>query len=351
MKAPNLLTLAQLVPLYLEGFPDVGWHGARAEYPIRPGGRMCEADNMDYALRDLLATIIAPAPTPGPGMSDAASSPRALAALTVDELRPSDLRAVLQHMVARNLCRNQVNARKGRILRFVRWAVQYEIAHESVITRLAAVTGVKAHYPGVRTTAKITAVDQAIVEATLRVARPELRRAIEVQAITAMRPGELCMMRVCDLRPGRTPDGDPIWTYSPAQHKTAHHGVRRNIPLGPVAQTILREQVSVRFSQGDLLGGPGCGVPRLGDLEDRRRIWSWTSVSGYRVAVAKAAKRAGVEHWHPNQLRHSRITFAAHTVSESVAQAIAGHTDAATTRRHYIDQDNAGATLFAQDFG
>src|SRR5262245_181686 len=58
---------------------------------------------------------------------------------------------------------------------------------------------------------------------------------VELQRLTAMRPGEVTLMRTGDLDvSGR------IWVYTPAAHKMEHTGRSRIIQLGPRAQEVLR---------------------------------------------------------------------------------------------------------------
>ena len=59
-----------------------------------------------------------------------------------------------------------------------------------------------------------------------------------VQLETGMRPGEMVSMRTIDLD-----TTGKVWLYRPAQHKTAHHGHGRIIPIGPRARD--RQAVSL----------------------------------------------------------------------------------------------------------
>ena len=86
-----------------------------------------------------------------------------------------------------------------------------------------------------RETEPVRPVAEAIVNAT----RPFLSRPVEalidLQLLTGARPGELCILRECDLdMSGR------IWVYRPEFHKTTHRGLGREIYLGPKAQEIVK---------------------------------------------------------------------------------------------------------------
>src|SRR5262249_15383779 len=53
-----------------------------------------------------------------------------------------------------------------------------------------------------------------------------------------MRPGELVIMRGCDIDMTGS-----VWLYHPQRHKTAHLGHERVVPIGPRAQGIIRRHL------------------------------------------------------------------------------------------------------------
>ena len=58
---------------------------------------------------------------------------------------------------------------------------------------------------------------------------------IRFQRLTGCRPGEVCILRPCDVD-----TSGEVWAYRPESHKTEHHGRDRVIFLGPKAQDVLR---------------------------------------------------------------------------------------------------------------
>ena len=70
---------------------------------------------------------------------------------------------------------------------------------------------------------------------------------IQLQMVTGMRPTEVCIMRGCDIDTTRE-----IWTYTPASHKTQHHGHRREIYLGPKARQIIEPFLAGRATDAYL---------------------------------------------------------------------------------------------------
>ena len=68
----------------------------------------------------------------------------------------------------------------------------------------------------------------------------QIRAMIELQTLTGMRPGEVCIMRACDVDMSGM-----LWLYTPESHKTEHHGRSREIVLGPKAQATIRQFLTV----------------------------------------------------------------------------------------------------------
>src|SRR4029077_10445827 len=87
----------------------------------------------------------------------------------------------------------------------------------------------------VRESEPVKPVPDAFVDAIKPHVSRQVWAMVELQRLTGMRPGEVCMMRSCDLdTSGR------VWAYTPESHKTEHHGRERRIYLGPKAQEALR---------------------------------------------------------------------------------------------------------------
>ena len=57
---------------------------------------------------------------------------------------------------------------------------------------------------------------------------------IQMQLYCGMRTTEVCIMRPKDINQSTSP-----WIYTPRYHKTQHHGIARQIPIGPKAREIL----------------------------------------------------------------------------------------------------------------
>ena len=65
-------------------------------------------------------------------------------------------------------------------------------------------------------------------------------------------------------------------------------------------------------------------------------------------AIRSAAKKAGVPHWHPNQLRHTAATKLRHEHGLDVAKAILGHRLVETTQAYAEIDDAKAAEIMAR---
>jgi integrase len=162
---------------------------------------------------------------------------------------------------------------------------------------------------------------------------------VAVQRLTGMRPGEVVIMRPCDIdrQSSRT------WIYRPESHKTEHHDIDRVVFLGPRAQEILRPFLDERAPGAYLFS------PREA-MEERRRLLRMQrgtkvqpsqinrrkarpkkspgdrySVASYDRAISAACNRAGIMRWTPNQLRHAKATEIRREAGLDAARAVLGH--------------------------
>jgi integrase len=176
---------------------------------------------------------------------------------------------------------------------------------------------------------------------------------IQLQLLTGMRPGEVVLMRTCDLD-----TSGAIWIYTPRRHKTEHRGRSRLIYLGPRAQEVVRpwlrpnlmeylfspREAMEEFRRGQrrnrktplypsVLARPRKANPKKAPSD---RYTTRT----YHHAIGYGCRRANVASWHPNQLRHNAATRLRRDFGLDVARAVLGHSSAVVTEL-YADLDAA----------
>jgi integrase len=297
--------------------------------------------------------------------------------ISVAEFGPIALKAVRQAMIDADLSRGVVNARVNRIRRVFKWGVENQLVPPAVLQGLQAVTALKRGRSDAREMEAVKPVADAVVEATKQAAPSMLAAMIGLHQLTGMRPGELVVMRTCDID-----TTGAVWSYRPSTHKTEHHGRARVISIGPHAQAILRPYLKTEFEA--FIFNP------QKVMEERRQTWraqrvtpltpsqlnrklklrprrsagtSYTTVT-YARAIAYACDAAfphselaevrrstmtpeqrqelrawQIAHrWAPNQLRHSAATKLRKQFGIEGAQVVLGHSTAAVTEV-YAERD------------
>jgi len=270
----------------------------------------------------------------------------------VAKFGPLALKHVRAKLLEANLCRNSINERIGSIRRIFQWGVSEELVPETVYRALMTVSMLTA---GETSAVDYPPVAEAPLEDVLKtvaVCHKTLGDMIRVQLLSAMRPQEIRLMRSCDID-----RSDDIWIYTPHEHKTQHKNKKRTIPILPESQKILwpylaeneampeaylfspqkavkaiaaekrsNRKTPVQPSQQGRRKGRGKGRP-IGDHYTK---------DAYGTAIERAAKRAGVPPWSPNQLRHTMATAVKNNLDIEAAQHLLGHSSPKTTEI-YLD--------------
>jgi integrase len=275
---------------------------------------------------------------------------------------PLGLKAVRQAMIDSGLSRTTINQRARRIVQVFKWAVSAELVPPGVHQALRSVAGLQRGRSGARESGPIGPVLVEHVEAVLPLLPGPVAAMVRLQLLTGCRVGEVLTMRGCDLT-----SAGPSWEYRPASHKNAWRGQSRVIPLGPKAQAVVRgflkpDPSAYLFSPRDVVGelharrsgrrttkrtpsevarrrgAPGGGH---GVCYDRR---------GYRQAIVRACRKAGVPAWSPLQLRHTTGTAIRAKYGLEAAQTVLGHVKPDTTLI-YAERDTARAHAIAAEVG
>lgn len=241
----------------------------------------------------------------------------------------AEINQVQQAMVnSRRLCRTSINKRIKNIRHLFSWAANQGLVDDLTPHRLSAVRPLKRGRTRAKEPEKVTGVSWDAVSDTLPHLPMMYAVMVELQWLTAMRPGEVCVMRLDEIEM----TSEDLWHYKPSQHKTAHHGITRRISLGPVCINLLKTWVS--RVKGEYLF----------ESHSARRAGLPVTPNGYYQAVRKACKAAKVKRWSPAKIRHSALTRTYQDYDIQYAAEQAGHTSAKTTRQ-YIDVEDVKHTL------
>ena len=296
------------------------------------------------------------------------------------EFGPLALKAVRAKLIEANHSRRYVNDNIERIKQMFRWAASEELIPVEIYHALKSVQGLPKGRGLARESPPITAVDDAIVDATLPFLSPILQAMVRFQRLTGARPGEVCQLRPLDI--DRSED---IWWFVPQEHKTEHHGRQRVITIGLRAQEILlpyldRPEEAYCFSplereeqrraeqhaarKTPLHQGHRPGTNRK--ASPRRRPSERYSHDSYRRAIHRACDAAfpptaglseaevkswkSAHRWSPNQLRHSAATEIRKRFGLEAASVILGHASPSITLV-YAERDMQQAADIMREIG
>ena len=285
----------------------------------------------------------------------------------VSAFGPLRLKSVRQKMIEGGMSRRVVNRYVGKVRACFRWGTENELVPPSVFHGLQSVAGLKAGRCEARETDPVKPVPDAFVDAVLPFVSAQVKAMIELQRLTAMRPGEVCTMRTCDIDvTGK------VWIYRPQTHKLEHHGKSREIYLGPRAQAVLRAWLRPDL-QAFLFSPAEARAAQAAQRRQERKTPLYPShvrhqqqkrkakpkrtpkdhyiSASYNQAIEYGIARANehiddeekqIPHWHANQLRHNAATVLRKEYGIELARIVLGHSTAFTTEIYAeADRDQA----------
>lgn len=278
----------------------------------------------------------------------------------IAEFGPLALAVCRDHLKQKH-CRTKVNQHVGRIRRMFRWGVAHEIVPAPIWQALLAVEGLRrgeGYDPP-----KVKPVSEASVQAIKRHVTPAVWAMIQLQLWTGCRPGEVCIVRGCDLN-----TSGAVWEYRPESHKTEHHGKERIIYLGPEAQAVIKPWLKTDlqaylFSPAESRAAFNAAkrskraspmtpshARRKPKPHPKRKAGERYTTNTYGTAIERGCERAGVGVWSPNQLRHAAATRIRKHCDVDLARIILGHQSVSTTEI-YAEKDRAKAIEAMQRLG
>ena len=288
---------------------------------------------------------------------------------------PLALDAVRAEMITFGWCRESVNSQIGRVKMLFKWAVAKEMIPSSVHHGLTAVAGLQRGRTAARESTPVRPVAMVAVEQTIPHLSPTIAAMVRLQLLTGARPGEICSLRTRDID-----QSGEVWTITPADHKTAHHGHARTIHVGPHARVVLLPFLNLAAPDAFIFSPAAAESDRLARLHEarktpiscgnrpgtnrrlrpKRKAGDRYDVAGYRRAIARACDIAfpapaplarqeietlshwqnrltseqrqrladwqSAQRWHPHQLRHTAATAIRKQFGLEAAQFVLGHT-------------------------
>ncbi len=166
---------------------------------------------------------------------------RVYGSTAVVDFGPRMLKTIRQQFLDQGLCRGVINQYVNLVRQVFQWGVAQELVPAEVYVGLTTVEALRRGRCTARETEPIKPVPEAHVEAVQAYVSRQVWALIQLQLHTAARGGELVMMRAIDID-----TAGKVWMYTPADHKTAHHGHKRTVYIGPRAQQIIGQFMADR---------------------------------------------------------------------------------------------------------
>jgi len=132
--------------------------------------------------------------------------------LRAREFGPLKLQAVRDEMVSLGWKRKSINSQIGRVRRMFSWAVSQELVPVETLTALQTVAGLREGRSEAVESVPVTSVSDAAVDVVQPHVSRQIWAMIQLQRFTGMRPGEVVLMRGCDIT-----KGGELWEYRPSE--------------------------------------------------------------------------------------------------------------------------------------
>lgn len=281
----------------------------------------------------------------------------------VEDFGPRALITVQNQFVQKGYARKYCNKLVSFIRRIFHWGVSRELVSSAVAGALKCVPSLRNGQTAAPERSPRKNVPDEVVKATLPHLIPTIADMVQVQRLAAMRPGEICNMRVGDLE-----RSDEIWIYRPGLHKNAWREQDRIIPLGKPEQEILERRILGKnpeqyvFSPTEAMQEkweraaaerktkvqPSQQARKKRNAANpKRKDGESYKPSSYGKAISRTIARVNehlekgkqIPHWTPYQLRHTAVTELTETAGLDVARAVAGQKSLSVTQRYnHADQ-------------
>ncbi len=227
------------------------------------------------------------------------------------KINQHQVRAWVDQLAQEELSRVYVNQCLSRVRRWVRWCCDWDLIPFAVTEDLRRVRPLARFRSKARESQKKPPPSIATVKKAIAKMRAPARDVMELVRMTGARPSEILALVNAEVFLDRNPRIEPL------QHKTAHFGHRRIVPLSNEAVRIMRRH----------------WMPLL----PNERLFPTNSKCGHytrgclRASLRRACVRAGVPPFSPYAVRHAVARWVRERRGLDAAQALLGHASARTT--------------------
>ncbi len=243
-------------------------------------------------------------------------------------LNRHQIRAWLDQLAAEKLSRPYINACLSRLRRFARWCADLDYISTSPVEQLRLVKPLQPFRTDAREPVKKAppAIDH--FDRILPFLAQPARDVIQLLRLTGARPSELLELTNAEVH-----IDEHGARLCPLQHKSAHRGKSRVIPLSNRAAAII-----------DRHWRPLLPADQLFPSSRRSTARGHFTIDGLRAAVKRACKRAGVSGFELYDVRRRVAREVRRAGGLDAAQALLGHSKASTTEIYApIDETQTSA--------
>lgn len=278
--------------------------------------------------------------------------------LTAQEFGPRQLKTLQNEWVESDLSRSMVNRYVSLIKRMFKWGVSECLVEAQVFGALTAVSGLRKGRSAAKEPREVLPVPADDIETVKPFVSSPVWAMIQLQRLTAARPGELVALRPADIDTTGT-----VWTVRLDRHKTRHHGRERVLYFGEKAQAVLRPfmlrladtplfspQESVRELKARKASGSRRNGQPMTPRKTDRVVGDQFTPASYRRAITRACKKAKIDAWYPYQLRHTAATEIRQSHGIEAAQHVLGHANIRVTEI-YAEKAASVAIKVAREVG
>lgn len=250
------------------------------------------------------------------------------------DLDRSHVAAFREKLVAQKLSRMYINQTVNRIAQGLRWLAEHGHIPDASAMSVQLLAPLPAFRRGLPEPVRVLPVTWETVEKTLEHVSAFWRSMVLLQWHTGMRPGEVCSLRVDEVNTA----GETWIIDKGVNHKTAYKGKQKVFPIGPSARSVLEPWLEIaRLKKVPFIfRARNCGVN--GHVIE----------SSYYHAIENACRKAGVEEWGPNRIRHAYATRLRAAAGLDAAQLMLGHSSANITQIYAELQLTRAAELAAK---
>lgn len=251
--------------------------------------------------------------------------------------------------------RSYINAQMKRLRSLFKWGTSKALIPVSILEALKTVEPLKYGRTEAPERQPVVSVSAEVVEATLPHLNHVVAAMVKLQQLCGARPGEV--VRITPAMIDRTmEESKGVWLLRFDKHKTAYRGKKRIIPLGKQAQSVLlpfmlrgaddycfspaeatkrrlEERHSNRKTPMNCGNSPGTNIAKSPKKTPGDRY----DTQSYGHSIRESCKKAGIEPWAPNRLRHAYCTVTSKAVGVELTSQMMGHSGTAITKV-YIDE-------------